>query len=164
LALAQAVIVSLADDLRGFSEHMVKLVRDEAGIMPALHLQLPWAEGPDPTAIPSPEDTAPMTLPLDPMLFQDSGRELLVGLVTQVVAGYRPSEVGWTFLAWQHGSGRYEHEAVVVVVVDAESAEVWQARLVRHDGIASLGAWRRWPARAAQSAHLIQPVQEQLRQ
>lgn len=142
--------MSLSEDLRGFAEHMVTLIRDEGGMLPALHLQHPGLE-------------TPATLPLDPTLFQDSSRELLVDLVVHVVAGFKPSEVGWTFLAWHHGSGLYDHEAVVVVVVDPEAVEVWQARLVRHDGGASLGAWRKWPIRAAHSGFLIQPVQEALR-
>lgn len=77
---------------------------------------------------------------------------------------YAPSVIALTF----HGQrgrldGFFEHEVATVVVIDRERVEVHEARLVRHDGTASLGAWRMWPLDAAAGA-LVTPIQEAMRE
>lgn len=82
-----------------------------------------------------------------------------VALVTE----HRPMLLGLTF----HGQrgrldGFFEHEVATVVAMDRERVEVWEARVVRHDGQASLGAWRPWPIDAA-AGNLVTPIQEAMR-
>lgn len=84
-------------------------------------------------------------------------------LVVPFIATLRPESVAWTFTG-QRGrlDGFWDHHVACVVVVDRERAEVWEARLVRHDQHASLGAWRPWPVDES-AGRLITPIQEALR-
>ena len=87
----------------------------------------------------------------------------LATTATGVVRLFGPDIVALTF----HGQrgrldGFFEHEVATVVVIDRERIEVWEARLVRHDGTASLGAWRPWPVDAA-AGKLTTPIQEAMR-
>lgn len=81
----------------------------------------------------------------------------------RIIRVWRPEVVALTF----HGQrgrldGFFEHEVATVVVIDRERIEVWEARLVRHDGTASLGAWRPWPIDAA-AGKLTTPIQDAMR-
>ncbi len=92
------------------------------------------------------------------VLFGDLSRDAIA-----LIAVYRPVVLALTF----HGArgrldGFFEHEVATVVVIDRERIEVWEARLVRHDSTASLGAWRPWPVDAA-AGKLTTPIQAAMR-
>ncbi len=81
----------------------------------------------------------------------------------QIIRDWNPEVLALTF----HGArgrrdGWWEHEVATVVVIDRERIEVHEARLVRHDSTASLGAWRLWPLDAA-AGKLTTPIQEAMR-
>jgi hypothetical protein len=139
-----------ADAVRGLASMLVSQIRDEKGILPMIHFNV---------------DGRVHGVGLDPAFF-DPGVDRMI-LLEHAILPYveimRPESVAWTFAAWNHGEGgMYEHEMVVACVIDRERAEVWQARLVRHDGVASHGAWRAWPEGEA-IGPLINPIQEHLR-
>lgn len=90
-------------------------------------------------------------------------RNFAVGQMTALVIEYRPALVGLTFSAWT-GPRAIEprKEAAIACLIDREVIEVHEARLVRHDGRASLGAWRKWVLDDF-TAPLLTPIQEAMR-
>ncbi len=91
-----------------------------------------------------------------------AGEDLAASAI-DVIRMARPDVLALTF----HGArgrldGFFEHEVATVVVIDRERIEVWEARLVRHDSTASLGAWRLWPLDAA-AGKLTTPIQDAMR-
>lgn len=73
-------------------------------------------------------------------------RNAAVNYMRSLVREYKPLLVGVTFSAWTGPrTAEPRKEAVVGAIIDREVIEVNEARLVRHDGIASIGAWRKWP-------------------
>lgn len=138
-------------DCKGLVEHLVRLITDAEDIVPMVHYR-------DATGHVDGQ-------PIDAAWFTDSGaRDLLVqSLVVPFVEILRPESVAWTFTGRRGWSdGFFEHEVAATCVIDAERAEVWEARLVRHDGAASLGAWRQWPVDEA-GGRLLSPIQLALR-
>jgi len=138
-----------ANSVKELATVLVRNIRGEQDILPMLHLK---------------SDDRVHGVGLDPRFF-DVGQDrsvLLEHAVLPYVEIMRATSVAWSFCGWNHGEGgMYDHEVVVAVVIDRERAEVWHARLVRHDGVASLGAWRPWPVGAA-IGPLVTPIQEAL--
>lgn len=142
---------TFADDCKGLVEHLVRLVSGDRDIVPMVHYRdaSGHVDG----------------QPIDAAWFADAeARAVLVeSLIVPYVEILRPESVAWTFTGrrgWTDGF--YEHDVAATCVVDAERAEVWEARLVRHDGRASLGAWRQWPVDQA-AGRLLTPIQRSLR-
>lgn len=90
-------------------------------------------------------------------------RNVAARMMAGLVREYEPIVVALTFSAWT-GARVVEprHEAAVACVIDREVTEIHEARLVRHDGRASLGAWRKW-ALDEFTAPLITPIEEAMR-
>lgn len=96
-------------------------------------------------------------------LTQFEDRNLTIAQMQIIVGQYRPTVVGLTFSAWT-GARTIEprKEAAIACFVDREVIEVHEARLVRHDNRASLGAWRKWLLDDF-TAPLLTPLQEAMR-
>lgn len=137
------------DDVKGLAAELVRLVRGDSDIVPMVTFR---------------HGTMVESIGLDAAYFTDEGRDLLLShAILPFVDVFRPQMIAWSFTGRRGTeSGFWEHEVACVVTIDRERAEVWEARLVRHDGEASLGAWRPWPVEGA-TGLLIQPVQEVLR-
>lgn len=142
---------AFAEDCKRLVEHLVRLITDDRDIVPMVHYQdaSGHVDG----------------QPVEAAWFADdeSRRILVQNLVIPYVEILRPESVAWTFTGrrgWTDGF--YDHDVAATCVVDRERAEVWEARLVRHDGRASLGAWRQWPVDQA-GGLLLTPIQRSLR-
>lgn len=142
---------AFAEDCKGLVEQLVRLVTDDRDIVPMVHYRdaSGHVDG----------------QPVDAAWFADAeSRRLLVeSLIVPYVQILRPESVAWTFTGrrgWTDGF--FDHDVAATCVVDRERAEVWEARLVRHDGRASLGAWRQWPVDQAGGV-LLSPIQRSLR-
>lgn len=139
-----------ADDCKGLVEHLVRLISGDRDIVPMVHYRdaSGHVDG----------------MPIDAAWFADGAQDVLVNnLVVPFVQILRPESVAWTFTGrrgWTDGF--FEHDVAATCVVDRERAEIWEARLVRHDGRASLGAWRPWPVDEA-GGRLLSPIQRALR-
>lgn len=100
---------------------------------------------------------------VDPRWFDGDMLTFVRGVALPFIEVFRPESVAWTFCGRRGRlEGFFEHEVAGVVVIDRERAEAWEARLVRHDDRASLGAWRQWPVDQV-TGRLITPIQEALR-
>jgi len=142
---------TFVDDCKGLVEHLVRLIHGGQDIVPMIHYRdaSGHVDG----------------IPADPSWFSDAeAKQILVqNLVIPFVEILQPESVAWTFTGrrgWTDGF--YDHDVAATCVVDRERAEVWEARLVRHDGRASLGAWRQWPVDQAGGV-LLSPIQRSLR-
>lgn len=142
---------TFVEDCKGLVEHLVRLVTDDRDIVPMVHYRdaSGHVDG----------------QPIGAEWFTDAeARAILVdNLIVPYIQILRPESVAWTFTGrrgWTDGF--YEHDVAATCVIDAERAEVWEARLVRHDGRASLGAWRQWPVDEA-GGRLLTPIQRSLR-
>lgn len=136
--------------LKGLAEHLTDLITGDKAFVPMVHY---LADG-----------GVPMSSPVEKGWFEDEHTmELIENLVIPTALGVSASAVAWSFCGGiEDRAIEPAHEAAVLVVIDRERHEVHEARLVRHDNRASLGAWRPWPANQ-QAGRLVTPIQEALR-
>lgn len=138
------------DDLKGLAVAMVRVIEGDHDIVPMLTFR----------------NVSGVTdsIAVDAAYFTPEGHEwLLSHALLPFVEVFHPRMMGWTFTGRRGtAEGFWEHEVAVVVSIDRERAEVWEARLVRHDNAASLGAWRPWPVEGV-TGRLVAPLQEVLR-
>lgn len=143
---------TFVEDCKGLVEQIVSVISDGRDIVPMIHYRdaSGHVDG----------------MPVDAAWFADAeSRHLLVqSLIVPFVEILRPESVAWTFTGRRGWSdGFFDHDVAATCVIDRERAEVWEARLVRHDdGTASIGAWRQWPVDQAGGV-LLSPIQRALR-
>ena len=137
------------DDLKGLATQLVTLIRGDKDIVPMVSFR---------------HHGRTDGVGVDARYFTEEGRPYLLShALLPYIEVFRPEYVGWTFTGRRGTeSGFWEHEVATVVAIERERTEVWEARLVRHDNIATLGAWRPWPVDAA-IGPLVTPIQEVLR-
>lgn len=138
------------DAIKGLAEHLVTLVHGEQAFVPMVTYLF---------------DGVVSSQPVGQGWFADdtATASLIHDLVVPQIGLVRPESVALTFCGVTEKRAMAEiHEAAMAVVIDRERHEIHEARLVRHDDRASLGAWRPWPANVAQGL-LVTPIQEALR-
>lgn len=138
-----------ADDVKGLATELVRLIHADRDIVPMVTFR---------------RDGFTDSIGVDARYFTDEGRDYLLShAILPFIEVMRPQLIAWTFTGRRGTeSGFWEHEVAATVVIDRERAEVWESRLVRHDNIATLGAWRPWPVEGA-TGLLVAPIQEVLR-
>lgn len=138
------------DDLKGLATELVRVIHGDKDIVPMVTFRS--------------ERGITDSVGVDHRYFTEEGQHYLLShALLPFIEVFRPQMIGWTFTGRRGTeSGFWEHEIAAVVSIDRERAEVWEARLVRHDNTASLGAWRPWPVEGV-TGRLVDPIQEVLR-